>query len=227
MSATYVGSRIARRAFSPQTRRPSARWFAEQRRGRRPAMPSHQLHRRSAASAHRVGARGRWRGRNTWPCRRRVPAGCRPPGPLRRRAVVGTPTVHPAADSAGTPQRGPRPRHTGRPVRPADARRDSGVQQSRGASPTGYLTGAEAELLRTAAAPPPAVPETPPPPQAVPAATPTTSSAAASTSAETDSSPAPPANVAAEQVDPQNAGETNTQQRPRAPGCRRNRPTAA
>lgn len=92
-------------------------------------------------------------------------------------------------------------------------------QQSRGASPTGYLTGAEAELLRTAAAPPPAAPETPPPPEAVPAATPTTSSAAASTSAETDSSPAPPANVAAEEVDPQNAGETNTQQRPRAPGA--------
>ena len=81
-------------------------------------------------------------------------------------------------------------------------------QESRGASPTGYLTGAEAELLRTAAAPPPAAPETPPPPEAVPAVAPTASSAAkapASTSAETDSSPASPATVAAEEVDPPNA----------------------
>ena len=97
-------------------------------------------------------------------------------------------------------------------------------QESRGASPTGYLTGAEAELLRTAAAPPPAAPETPTPPEAVPAVALTASSdAAASTSVETDSSPAPPAAVVAEEVDPQNAAETNTQQRPR----RRNRPTAA
>ena len=101
--------------------------------------------------------------------------------------------------------------------RPRAAIRD--WQESRGASPTGYLTGAEAELLRTAAAPPPA-PDTPPLPEAVPAAAPTASSAAAaSTSAETDSSPAPPATVGAEEVDPQNAVETNTQQRPRAPGA--------
>ena len=92
-------------------------------------------------------------------------------------------------------------------------------QESRGASPTGYLTGAEAELLRTAAAPPPAAPETLPPPEAVPPVAPTASSAArapASTSAETDSSPAPPATVAAEEVDPPNAAETNTGQETRA-----------
>ena len=67
-------------------------------------------------------------------------------------------------------------------------------QQSRGASPTGYLNRAEAELFRTAAAPPPAVSEASPPPEAAPnvdasalsdAATP------ASTAAETDSNPAP------------------------------------
>ena len=49
-------------------------------------------------------------------------------------------------------------------------------QQSRGASPTGYLNGVEAELRRTAAAPPPAVPEAPPPPQAVPAVHPSAGS---------------------------------------------------
>ena len=91
-------------------------------------------------------------------------------------------------------------------------------QQSRGASSTGYLKGAEAELLQTAAAPRSAASEAPPPLEAVPAAAPTASSAAAaSTSAETDSSPAPPATVAAEEVDQQNAVETNTQQR--APGA--------
>ena len=91
-------------------------------------------------------------------------------------------------------------------------------QQSRGTSPTGHLTGAEAELLRTAAAPPPAPPETPPPPRAGPAVAPTASSAAAtSTSAQTDSSPArPPAAVTAEEVDPQNAAERTTQQPTRA-----------
>ena len=69
-------------------------------------------------------------------------------------------------------------------------------QPSRGASPTGYLNDAEAELLRTAAAPPPATPEAPPPPEAVPAVAPTASSAAAapaSTPTETDPSPASPA----------------------------------
>ena len=40
-------------------------------------------------------------------------------------------------------------------------------QQSRGASSTGYLTAAQAELLRTAALPPPAVPEASPPPQVI------------------------------------------------------------
>ena len=92
-------------------------------------------------------------------------------------------------------------------------------QQSRGASPTGYLNDAEAELLRTAAAPPPAAPEAPPPPEAVAAVDPSASSAAAapaSTPAETDPSPASPATVAVEEVDPQNAPQTNTQ-RPRAP----------
>ena len=91
-------------------------------------------------------------------------------------------------------------------------------QQSRGASPSGYLTGPEAELLRTAAV---AAPAAPPPPQAVAAVDPSASSAAAapaSTSAETDPSPASPTNVTAEEVDPQNAGETNTQQRTRAGG---------
>ena len=91
-------------------------------------------------------------------------------------------------------------------------------QQSRGASPSGYLTGPEAELLRTAAA---AASAAPPPPQAVAAVDPSASSAAAapaSTSAETDPSPASPPNVTAEEVDPQNAGETNTQQRTRAGG---------
>ena len=95
-------------------------------------------------------------------------------------------------------------------------------QQSRGASPTGYLNGAEAELLRTATAPPAAAPEAPPALEVVPAAAPTASSAAAapaSTPTETDPSPPSPATLAAEEVDPQNAAETNTQQRPRARGA--------
>ena len=85
-------------------------------------------------------------------------------------------------------------------------------QQSRGASPTGYLSGAEAELLRTAAAPPPAAPEALPPLEVVPAVAPTASSAAAapaSAPTETDPSPPSPATVAAEEVDPQNAAATN------------------
>ena len=91
-------------------------------------------------------------------------------------------------------------------------------QQSRGASPTGYLNRAEAELLRTAA-PPPQVPEAPPPPDAVAAVDPSTSSAAAapaSRSAETDYTPASPAIVTAEEADPQRAAETNTRQGTRA-----------
>ena len=139
---------------------------------------------------------------NAWPCRRRVPAGCRPPGPLRRRAVAGTPTVHPA----GTPQRGLRPRLAGVPGSLTDGvpdRRGSGASSSNGCCTTASGAG-----------------NSPPPPEAVPAAAPTASSAAAaSTLAETDSSPAPPATVAVEEVDPQNAVETNTQQRPRAPGA--------
>ena len=94
-------------------------------------------------------------------------------------------------------------------------------QQSRGAPPTGYLNGAEAELLRTAATPPPA-PEAPTPPPAVPAVDPGASSAAtapASTPVEADSGPASPTTVAAKEVDPQNAAtEPNTQQRPDAGG---------
>ena len=92
-------------------------------------------------------------------------------------------------------------------------------QQSRGASPTGYLNRAEAELLRTAAAPPPAAPEARLPPEAVAAVAPSTSSPAAgpaSTSTETDSRPASPAAVAAEAADSQNAAETNTRQGTRA-----------
>ena len=92
-------------------------------------------------------------------------------------------------------------------------------QQSRGASPTGYLNRAETECLRTAAAPPPAAPEAPLPPEAVATVAPSASSPAAapaSTSAETDSSPASPATVAADEADPQNADETNTRQGTRA-----------
>ena len=93
-------------------------------------------------------------------------------------------------------------------------------QQSRGAPPTGYLNRAEAELLRTAAPPP--APEAPSRPPAVPAVDPSASSAAtapAATPVETDSSPASPAIVATEEVDPQNAAtEPNTQQRPDAGG---------
>ena len=82
-------------------------------------------------------------------------------------------------------------------------------QQSRGASPTGYLNGAEAELLRTAAAPTPAVPEASPPLDAVAAVDPSASPAAAAPAsppaeAETAPSPASPATVAVEEVDPQN-----------------------
>ncbi|MCY4511689.1 MAG: peptidoglycan-binding domain-containing protein, partial [Acidobacteria bacterium] len=91
-------------------------------------------------------------------------------------------------------------------------------QQSRGASPTGDLNRAEAELLRTTAPPPP-VPEAPPPPDAVAAVDPSTSSAAAapaSRSAATDSTPASPAIVTAEEADPQSAAETNTRQGTRA-----------
>ncbi len=94
-------------------------------------------------------------------------------------------------------------------------------QQSRGASPTGYLNSADAELLRTAAARPAAAPEAPPPLEVIPAVAPTASSAApspASTPTETDPSPPSPATVVAEAGDPRNGAETNTRQGPRASG---------
>ena len=78
-------------------------------------------------------------------------------------------------------------------------------QQSRGAPPTGFLSDAEAELLRTAAAPPPASPEATGRSAALPTAS----------TPQADSNP-PPVPVAAAVVDPQNADATNTQQRPRA-----------
>ena len=87
-------------------------------------------------------------------------------------------------------------------------------QESREASPTGYLNGAEAELLRTTAQPRPPRPEAVPTPQAIPAIDPTASSAA-STPAKVSSHPAR-APVAPEELDPQNAAETNTQQQTRA-----------
>ena len=78
-------------------------------------------------------------------------------------------------------------------------------QQSRGASPTGHLNSADVELLRAAAAPLSAVPQGWVVSGNRPAPTPT----------DTDSNPAQPA-VASEEVNPQNAGATNTQQRTRA-----------
>ena len=83
-------------------------------------------------------------------------------------------------------------------------------QQSRGASPTGYLNGAEAELLRTAAMPPP-------PPRAAPAVEPDAASADAppAFTAEADSNPAPP--PVATEAAPQNAAATNTEPMSRPP----------
>ena len=78
-------------------------------------------------------------------------------------------------------------------------------QQSRGASPTGYLTSADLELLRAVPAPLPAVPQGWVVSENRPAPTPT----------ETGSNPAQPT-VATEEVNPQNAAETDTQQRTRA-----------
>ena len=93
-------------------------------------------------------------------------------------------------------------------------------QQSRGAPPTGYLNGAEAELLRTAAAPPPAVTNSTPPPQATPAVELDAFSAAAppASTADVDANP-PPAPPAAAEADPQNAVPPNTElASPPAPG---------
>ncbi len=59
-------------------------------------------------------------------------------------------------------------------------------QQSRGASPTGYLNSAEAELLRTAATPLPTAPEPPPLLEVVPAGDLTASLAAARASTPTE-----------------------------------------
>ena len=79
-------------------------------------------------------------------------------------------------------------------------------QQSRGASPTGYLNGADVELLRAPPAPLPAVPQGWVVSENRPAPTPT----------ETGSNPAQPT-VATDEVNPQNAAETTTPQRTRAP----------
>ena len=89
-------------------------------------------------------------------------------------------------------------------------------QQSRGTSPTGYLTGAEAGVLRTATAPPPATSATPPPPKALPASAAIASSLAAPLASTPQAESDPPRAPVAAEVDPQNAAETNTQQRPRA-----------
>ena len=90
-------------------------------------------------------------------------------------------------------------------------------QQSRRASPTGYLNRTEAELLRTAAAPSPAASESVRTPHVSPAVEPEALSAAPPAStAETDATPAPPA---AAEADPQNAAATNTEPTSRpAPG---------
>ena len=84
-------------------------------------------------------------------------------------------------------------------------------QQSRGASPTGYLTRAEAELLRAAAVPPPAAPEALPPARTVSAG-----DASALSTAEPPASTSPPPTVATTELDPQNAPATTTQQGTRA-----------
>ena len=76
-------------------------------------------------------------------------------------------------------------------------------QQSRGASPTGYLSGAEAELLRTPAAPAPALSAASASPEAVPAVDPSASSAAAT-----------------DPVGPQSVAATNSEPSHPAPGTR-------
>ncbi len=116
-------------------------------RRRRTSDAIRQAPRHSALGVRPSRARGRRRGCNARRCRR-VPGGCRPPGPrpFRCRGVARPRPVHPAADSAGTPQPGVRPRHAGRPVRPADARRDSGV-----AAVAGSLTDGVSEQRRSGA----------------------------------------------------------------------------
>ena len=94
-------------------------------------------------------------------------------------------------------------------------------QQSRGGSPTGYLSSAEADLLRTAATPLPTVGEAPPLLEVVPAGDLTASPAAAapaSTRTETDPGRPSPVTVAAQEVDPQNTAERNTRQGTRTSG---------
>ena len=84
-------------------------------------------------------------------------------------------------------------------------------QQARGASPTGYLNSAEAELLPNGrGATPSSVRENSPLPQASPAVQPDSSSAAAppASTTEADANPAPPV---ATEADPQNAAATNTE----------------
>ena len=60
-----------------------------------------------------------------------------PRDPRRQRGGARPPPAYPAPESAGTPQRGLRPRHAGRSVRPADARRDSGLAAVAGDVPHG------------------------------------------------------------------------------------------
>ena len=93
-------------------------------------------------------------------------------------------------------------------------------QQSRGASPTGYLTGADVGLLRATTAQPPALSTASPPPEAIPAVGPSASSAAEPppSSAEADSNP-PPAPVA-DPVGPQSVAATNTEPSRPPPGPR-------
>ena len=88
-------------------------------------------------------------------------------------------------------------------------------QQSRGASPTGYLNGAEAELLRAAATSPPTAREAPPPP---PAGSPVDPGASTTTAPSTPVAESQPTPAPAAAIEATNAAETNTQQRTHAGG---------
>ena len=157
----------------------------------------------------------RQRGRNTSPCHRGVPAGRRLPRPLRRRGLAGTPTAHPAADSAGTPQRGLRPRYTGRPLRPADTRRDSGVAAVAASVTDGVPerrgSGASANGSRTAASGAGSSPAARGGSRRRPHRLAGRGGARFHADGDRPQS-AVPATVAAEEIDPQNAAETNTRQ---------------